>query len=171
MTNRETVSPIHAKPASNVAHDQGSAYCNNTILEHLHSSEEERFYAQDAAMLVATDALLSAMKAAKINQADLAERIGKSRSHVSQVLNGRRNMTLATLADILWACRVELRDLNVRPLGQSEVSRERMDTLLDTAFKTVAETNSDAALTAQTEKPFSLVFPSIGVAQGNLVGA
>jgi transcriptional regulator with XRE-family HTH domain len=168
MNKRETLIPTNAPI---VTDDRGAAYCNHNVLEHLKSSEEERYYAQDMAMLVVTDALLRTMKAANITQADLAERIGKSRSHVSQVLNGRRNMTLTTLADILWACRVELRDLVVRPLGQGEVSREQMDTLLDTAFRTVSESNPEAALTAQTEKPFSLVFPSVGVAQGNLVGA
>lgn len=49
------------------------------------------------------------------NKAQLAERLGKSKAYVTQVLSGSRNMTLRTLADFAFALgfRVELK---ARPL-------------------------------------------------------
>ncbi|MEO5372486.1 MAG: helix-turn-helix transcriptional regulator [Magnetococcus sp. DMHC-1] len=44
-----------------------------------------------------------------ISKAQLAERLGKSRSFVSQVLNGHRNMTLETLAEISYALNLKLK--------------------------------------------------------------
>lgn len=150
---------------------QKAPFCNHNVLEHLKSTAEERYYAQDSAMLAVTDAILRSIQAAGLKQAELAKRIGKSSSHVSQVLSGRRNMTLTTIADMLWACQQELSDLVVSPIGQSEVSRDRMDVLLETAFRPVANATDAAALSAQTQKPFRLVVPSMAVAKGELVGA
>ncbi|MBF0175896.1 MAG: helix-turn-helix transcriptional regulator [Magnetococcales bacterium] len=42
------------------------------------------------------------MKENGITRAELADRLGKSESFVSQVLSGHRNMTLETLADIAY---------------------------------------------------------------------
>jgi transcriptional regulator with XRE-family HTH domain len=108
-----------------------AAYKLNTVKEHLQSAEELRFYARDTAMLVVTDAIIRAMEDAGLTRAEMAVRIERSKGFVSQVLNGSRNMTLATLADLLTACDLELKDLVVRRLGEREVSRERLDALLD----------------------------------------
>ncbi len=47
-------------------------------------------------------------------RADLARRLDTSRANVTQLLSGRRNLTLHTLADLAAACRYRVR-LSLRP--------------------------------------------------------
>ncbi|HKO14596.1 MAG TPA: helix-turn-helix transcriptional regulator [Gemmatimonadaceae bacterium] len=89
----------------------------NELGARLPSDEEQRLYARDLAMLSVTGAIISAMEAAGITRAGLADRIGRSEGFVSQVLSGSRDLTLATLADVLWALGKEMRGLEVRPVG------------------------------------------------------
>lgn len=103
----------------------------NVVKHHLRSEQEERLFAQDGCMLTVTDALVRAIEAAGLTRAQVAERIGRTPAFVSQVLNGSRNMTLKTAADILWACGLELRDVETAPIGEVVVSRECMDAWLD----------------------------------------
>lgn len=58
----------------------------------------------------ATELILGLMEHEGLTRSELAERIGKSKGHVSQLLNGERNMTLRTLAEIAHAVghRIEL---------------------------------------------------------------
>lgn len=73
----------------------------------------ERWAAQDEtnAKLVAQELLLAEvaeeiwakLEQAGLNKTELAERMGASKGHVSQVLSGSRNMTLRTLSDICFA--------------------------------------------------------------------
>jgi len=64
------------------------------------------------------------MENADLNQSALAKRLGRTRGHVSKILNGAHNMTLYTLGDMLWACDAEVRHLETVPLGVIEVSIE-----------------------------------------------
>ena len=50
-----------------------------------------------------TEAICGILESEGIERKELAVRIGKTKSYVSQVLNGSRNMTLATVADIALA--------------------------------------------------------------------
>lgn len=52
--------------------------------------------------ICATEIILGCMEDQKISKAELARRIGCSRAHVTQMLDGRRNMTLRTLAKIAY---------------------------------------------------------------------
>ena len=56
-----------------------------------------------------TEDILLAMEDLGFNQADLARKMGKSAAHVSKILDGTRNMTLNTLADISYALGVDTR--------------------------------------------------------------
>jgi transcriptional regulator with XRE-family HTH domain len=58
--------------------------------------EEERL------ILDATEAIQRLMDEQAINRTELARRIGVTKGHVSQLLDGKRNMTLRTLAGLLW---------------------------------------------------------------------
>uniref|UniRef100_UPI00102C67CF helix-turn-helix domain-containing protein n=1 Tax=Candidatus Magnetaquicoccus inordinatus TaxID=2496818 RepID=UPI00102C67CF len=49
------------------------------------------------------------MEEQRISRVTLAETLGKSKSYVSQVLSGNRNMTLATLADVAYALRLQIK--------------------------------------------------------------
>ncbi len=54
-----------------------------------------------------TQKIWAAMEAEDVNKADLARLLGTSKSNVTQLLNGQRNMTLSSLADICVALQVE----------------------------------------------------------------
>lgn len=66
-------------------------------------SEFDRLLNQERVILDATELILELLERNGLNRADLAERLGKSRGFVSQLLNGSRNMTLRTLSDIFGA--------------------------------------------------------------------
>ena len=62
-----------------------------------------KLLAQEVLITRVTEEIWKAMDEAGINQAELARKMGATKGHVSQVLNGSRNMTLRTLADICFA--------------------------------------------------------------------
>lgn len=54
-----------------------------------------------------TEDILLAMQDSGISHTELAKKLGKSKAFVSQILDGTRNMTLKTLADISYALGVD----------------------------------------------------------------
>jgi DNA-binding Xre family transcriptional regulator len=58
---------------------------------------------QEGFILEVTEEIWRVMLRKKITKKELAERIGCGKSHMTQLLNGGRNMTLRTLADIAAA--------------------------------------------------------------------
>jgi len=66
-------------------------------------------------ILEATELILELMEDENVTRTELAERLGKSKGHVSQLLNGDRNMTLRTLAEISYALGHRIR-VNAEPL-------------------------------------------------------
>jgi antitoxin component HigA of HigAB toxin-antitoxin module len=67
------------------------------------TAEGRRGLARAAARYRAVEMIGEILETEHISQRDLAERLGKSESAVSQVLGGDRNLTLNTLADYLDA--------------------------------------------------------------------
>src|SRR5687768_1629868 len=63
------------------------------------SNAQRRLLRQEELILEVTEALLQAMDKAGVTQAELAQRLGKTRGFISQVLAGGRNLTLRTIAD------------------------------------------------------------------------
>lgn len=63
----------------------------------------EREMACERLIFNATEDLLLAMQDANISQSELAKKLGKSKAHVCQLLDGTRNMTLKTLSDMAYA--------------------------------------------------------------------
>jgi transcriptional regulator with XRE-family HTH domain len=73
-----------------------------TILdEYLKDDEFRRLFAQEDLILEVTETLCELLEKEKISRKELADRLGKSKGFVSQLLNGGRNLTLRTVADIL----------------------------------------------------------------------
>jgi len=73
-----------------------------TILdEYLKDDEFRRLFAQEDLILEVTEKLCELLEKEKISRKELADRLGKSKGFVSQLLNGGRNLTLRTVADIL----------------------------------------------------------------------
>lgn len=66
-------------------------------------SEYDAVYAQEAAMVDASELIARALEASGLSQADLARKLGVSRSEITARLKGERNITVRTLAETLHA--------------------------------------------------------------------
>jgi len=67
------------------------------------SSAEKRAYAREELVYNVTEDILIALEDLEVSKKELARRLGKSRSFVTQILSGARNMTLGSLSDICVA--------------------------------------------------------------------
>jgi hypothetical protein len=97
----------------------------NWLERELPDPEDQRKYARERVVIAVTEAIADAMEKADLRRADVAAKLGKGKAQISQVLSGRRNMTLHTLGDVLWACGQELDDLVLSPLGAVDCSHEQ----------------------------------------------
>jgi len=74
-----------------------------TILEqYLEDPEFAKLMAEGDLIMEVTETLCELLEREKISRKDLADRLGKTKGFVSQLLNGGRNLTLRTVADILY---------------------------------------------------------------------
>ena len=64
--------------------------------------EFRKLLAREELILEVTEVLCGLLEQEKISRKELAERLGKTKGFVSQLLNGGRNLTLRTVADILY---------------------------------------------------------------------
>lgn len=71
------------------------------------SEKNQHLLAQEALLLEASEAIWAALDKLKMTKADLARALGSSKANVTQLLDGRRNMTLRTLADIAFTLDLE----------------------------------------------------------------
>lgn len=67
------------------------------------SDESRRFHERDRLALWTMDVIAGLMEEKEVSKADLARKIGSSRSYVTQVFSGSKNPTLGTVADLAWA--------------------------------------------------------------------
>ncbi len=67
------------------------------------SNAEEKAFAREELVYNVTEDILVALEDLEISKKELARRLGKSRSYVTQILSGVRNMTLGSLSDICFA--------------------------------------------------------------------
>lgn len=75
----------------------------------------QRLYEEETLAFEASELVAQLMEEQKISRAELARKIGKSKSHITQLLSGSRNMTLKTFAEILFALnsKAELRAMRL----------------------------------------------------------
>lgn len=73
--------------------------------------QRRRIYAQEGLIVDVSETIYEAMDKRRVLRVDLAKQLGCSKALVSQMLNGKRNMSLRTLADIAYALgyKVEIR--------------------------------------------------------------
>ena len=71
------------------------------------SPKNQRSFLEEGLIMDATEAICEAMENRDLSKAVLAERLGSSKAHVTQLLNGSRNMTLRTFARIAFALEVK----------------------------------------------------------------
>jgi transcriptional regulator with XRE-family HTH domain len=62
--------------------------------------DDERLLDQERLILHATETIVGLLVEQSVSRRELANRLGKSKGFVSQLLSGERNMTLRTLADL-----------------------------------------------------------------------
>ncbi|TDN64281.1 helix-turn-helix domain-containing protein [Scandinavium goeteborgense] len=72
------------------------------------SDEHNKVYAAEELTFNVTEDILIQMEDKDISKSELADKLGKTKSYISQLLSGSRNMTLRTLSDICFA-------LNIKP--------------------------------------------------------
>lgn len=80
------------------------------------NSEEMRLYQQEWLILEVTELIAFLMNDKRVSKTQLARRLGRSKGYVTQLLDGRANMTLRTVADLMWALDSSL-GISARPLG------------------------------------------------------
>jgi transcriptional regulator with XRE-family HTH domain len=99
-----------------------------------------RLFEQERLILSATDRVCQAMDEGVVSRADLARELETSRANISALLNGSRNMTLRTLADL--ACVLGQRvEITLEPLRYGEFVNAPMR-IVRTLRTQVVETNS-----------------------------
>lgn len=81
------------------------------------SDEDRKEYEIERLVLWASDLIARAMEEQNLSKAEIAAKLGVSRAYVTQVLNGRRNMTLRTLGELAWACKNRV-VINAEPLRE-----------------------------------------------------
>ncbi len=83
----------------------------------------EKILAQEEFILEVTEVLCKIMRDKEISRKQLADLLGKSKGDVSQLLNGERNLTLRTVADIMHVlgCRGLLSYKKLRKNNESNV--------------------------------------------------
>jgi transcriptional regulator with XRE-family HTH domain len=79
-------------------------------------TEYEQLVEEERLILEASELIHQLMDERHVSRSGLAKLIGKSKGHISQLLDGRRNMTLRTLARLAYALDHRL-GLDARPLA------------------------------------------------------
>lgn len=73
----------------------------NFSLNDMNDPEFRKLLAQEELILEVTETLCELLEKEKISRKELADRLGRTKGFISQLLNGGRNLTLRTVADIL----------------------------------------------------------------------
>ena len=72
-----------------------------SVIDDMNDPEFRRLLSQEDLILDFTETICDLLEKEKISRKELADLLGKSKGFVSQLLNGGRNLTLRTVADIL----------------------------------------------------------------------
>ena len=71
--------------------------------------EFRRLLSVEALVAEASEVIASLMAEQNLSKADLARRLNKSRAWVTQLLSGKANMTVRTLAEVVYALGAEVK--------------------------------------------------------------
>jgi transcriptional regulator with XRE-family HTH domain len=78
----------------------------DAFLKQIEEIKREPEYLAEELVLELTSRICQVMQEQKVSRAELARRLGTSRAFVTSFLNGRPNMTIATLARVATALKV-----------------------------------------------------------------
>jgi len=84
---------------------------------------KEQHYWEELTFGRVTEMILRLMEEKKVSKAELARKIGKSRAYTTQLLNGRRNLTLKTICDILYYLGERL-EISSRPIDDRDAEKK-----------------------------------------------
>ena len=96
---------------------------NTFTIDDMHDPEFRKLLAEEEIILEFTETICDLLEEEKVSRKELAERLGKTKGFVSQLLNGGRNLTLRTVADILHVLEYKVtlnpeKIVNYRHLGK-----------------------------------------------------
>ena len=89
------------------------------------SDDNRRLFNQEGLIIDVSEAIWEILEDQNISKAELAERLGTSRANITKLLDGSRNMTLRTLADIATALGYKVR-VNFTEAAQDTVRWENI---------------------------------------------
>lgn len=72
------------------------------IQETIKTPEDRRLFAQEGFVLAITESVCELMELQGVSKKELAKKLGTNQSHVTMLLNGTRELSLRTLADIIF---------------------------------------------------------------------
>jgi transcriptional regulator with XRE-family HTH domain len=98
----------------------------NWLERELPDPNDQRAYARERAYVAVSEAIGEHLEHANLSRTDLAAKLGVSKGWISRAVRGQ-NLTLRSIADILWACGMELEDLKAAKLGVSIVDEPIAD--------------------------------------------
>lgn len=85
--------------------------------KNVETEADERLYLATWLMMDVTAALANTMEAKGLQQKHVAERLGMTAQNVSQMLEGTRNLTLRSAADLAWALDCAVR-VHLQPIEE-----------------------------------------------------
>jgi transcriptional regulator with XRE-family HTH domain len=84
--------------------------------------ERRRIYEREALAFEASESISNLMEQHEVSKSKLAELVGTSKSHVTQLLSGSRNMTMHTLADLAFVLGYKV-EIHCTPLATANCSQ------------------------------------------------
>ncbi len=98
--------------------------------EFLKNSDSFRLFHQEKAIYRITEALEEVLDTQQVSRTELAQRLGRTKSWVTQLLDGEQNKTIRTVADVAAVLGCELQ-VSLMPIGNqsSRHSSESISTL------------------------------------------
>ncbi len=109
------------------------------------SNAEEKAFAREELVYNVTEDLLVLLEDMEVSKKELASRLGKSKSYISQVLSGARNMTLGSLSDICYV-------LGVKPQIILPVAEEPTSQKIRSEHWIVESKNKPVSIKVSSEK-------------------
>jgi transcriptional regulator with XRE-family HTH domain len=75
-----------------------------TLSQEIASTEEgRRLLQQESAIMEVTELICEIMEEENVSRSELSDRLGKTKGYITQLLDGRANMTIRTIADVFGA--------------------------------------------------------------------
>ena len=104
----------------------------NSVIDDMNDPEFRKLLAQEELILEVTETICELLENEKVSRKELADRLRKSKGFISQLLNGGRNLTLRTVADILHVLGYRA---SLTPFKESGQRQESNVTQLRTLYK------------------------------------